>query len=223
MYDEKTVEGAIDRAGRYWRERRDGIVGEAGAVFMGFVEPALLYGEAPALPREALSLMFTEWLVFEYPAMEGATPFAWCAAHPEELGRDLPEAERRCLGEVARTQFFSRFEILDKDAESGTVTLRDVCDGRRYDAYSPYVCAKEGWRRGTVAERIARFDGLWYDVGRVHLYDRAPLGETGPDGPGMFHPEDRERRPEAERAGFYLRLVRDVIGIEGRYRETATF
>lgn len=223
MVDETTIERAIDRAGMYWQERKEEVLEEANVVFLGFVDPAFLYGEPPMVPHETVSLLFTEWLVFDFPALGDETPFTWCAKHPHELGADVPADERRCLRAVARTQFFSRFEILEKDAESGMCTFRDVCDGRRYDVHSPFVCAKESWRRGTVAVRIARFNRVWYDVGRVHLYDRATLEETGTDGPGMFHPEDRARRPEAEFVGFYLRLIRDVIGIDGRYRETAVF
>ena len=63
---------------------------------------------------------------------------------------------------------------------------------------------------------------LWVPLANTRLYDRAAPADTALDGPGFFHPEDRVRKPEAEHASFYLRLVRDIIGIDGRYRHTAT-
>ena len=133
-----------------------------------------------------------------------------------------PETQER-LTAIADTQFFSRFEILGKDTERLICTLRDVCDNARYAVYDPYLCSVERWNTGTIAERIARVDGMWRGIGRVHLYDRAPHEATDEDGPGMFHPEDRTRKPEGAYLGFYLRLVRDIAGREGRYRAGATY
>ena len=62
-------------------------------------------------------------------------------------------------------------------------------------------------------------DGLWQVVGQVHLYDRADPDVTRVDGPGALHPDDLRAEDMCD-AGLFLRLVRDVLGVDGRYAPT---
>ena len=39
------------------------------------------------------------------------------------------------------------------------------------------------------------------------MYDRAAPNATSADGPGEFHPEDHETRPELEAASYFIRLL----------------
>lgn len=124
------------------------------------------------------------------------------------------------LDQAVRTQFFSRFLIRGKDRETGMVALTDVRTDRRYDVLDSHVCEVDRWQDGAIAMRIAQIDGLWRTVGVVHLYDRSCPADVSPDGPGEVHPEDLIRKPEVTQVSFYLRLLRDILGIEGRYHNT---
>lgn len=222
MADEKTIEHDVDIVGMYWQAHKEEVLDLANAMFMGFVEPAFLFGKEPHLTREEISPLFSEWLLFEFPGVEGRSPFSWFVTHHKQTGRRLNADQLIRLRQIERTQFFSRFEIHRKDLERGTCTLIDVCDDRRYEVADSYLCSVERWRDGTIAQRIAKVDGKWYHVGKVYLYDIAEPRYTALDGPGMIHPEDLADKPEVMLAGFYLRLLRDTIGIDGRYRKSAS-
>lgn len=223
MVDEHTIEQEIAQVRAYWQDHQEEVAWAAQTVFMGYVEPAYLTEPDAPLDEGALLPLFAEWTLFEFPYFAGKTPFEHFVRHHVAGKPHLsPETQER-LTAIADTQFFSRFEILGKDTKRLICTLRDVCDNARYAVYDPYLCSVERWNTGTIAERIARVDGMWRGIGRVHLYDRAPHEATDEDGPGMFHPEDRTRKPEGAYLGFYLRLVRDIAGREGRYRAGATY
>ena len=97
--------------------------------------------------------------------------------------------------------------------------LLDVGTDRRYEVCDGALCKNARWRNGTIAERIAWVDGLWQVVGQVHLYDRADPDATRVDGPGALHPADLRAEDMCD-AGLFLRLVRDVLGVDGRYAPT---
>lgn len=216
---EAAVDDAMHAVIAYWATRQREFAPQASEQFVSFVDPAYLYGKEPLLSPEAIGAMFTEWLLFEYPLPDGMTPVeAYASKPPITASGDT----LRIVRDIARTQFFSRFAILYKDQASGIATLRDVQTGRRYDVYDPHLCQTERWRTGTIGERLVRIDGAWAPVAPIRLYDRAAPEGTKLDGPGCFHPEDILRKPEAEHASFYLRLLRDIVGMEGRYRRTAT-
>lgn len=201
----------------YWVARKHEYLWLANSLFMGFVDPAFVYGEEPIIEQDSFNMMFTEWVLFEFPFYDGRTPLEEYLAHPP-LGSKDAHLER--LQQLTGSQFFSRFEIRGKEATSGACTLVDVCTGKRYDVLDRELCDTDRWRDGTIATRIARVRGTWLAIGRSHFYDRAAPHLTTTDGPGFFHPEDRIFKPWAEHAGFYLRLMRDIIGIDGRYRRT---
>lgn len=203
----------------YWEARKPEFLFEAECEFFDFVNPAFLYGEPPLLDPECLTALFTEWVLFDRPYHEGKTLVETYSARPPVDA--TPEQIRRAR-QIAETQLFTRFIIRHKNRASGMAVLEDIQTARRFDVYDPTLCACDRWRNGTIGERIACVDGLWSPIARICLYDRAAPQDTAVDGPGFFHPEDRIKRPEAEHATFYLRLVRDVIGIDGRYRHSAT-
>ncbi len=123
------------------------------------------------------------------------------------------------LRQVEQTQFFSRFAILGKDLDRGIALLRDVRTGGEYDVLDPFLCSRDRWSAGTIAERVACVDGVWQVVGQARLYDHATPDETAHDGPGELHPEDADDAVLRD-ASFFLRLVRDVMGLDGRYAQT---
>lgn len=123
------------------------------------------------------------------------------------------------LRQIDETQFFARFAILDKEPETSRAMLLDVGTDRRYEVCDGALCKNARWRNGTIAERIACVDGLWQVVGQVHLYDRADPDATRVDGPGALHPDDLRAEDMCD-AGLFLRLVRDVLGVDGRYAPT---
>lgn len=215
----KRISHDLNELLRYWASRKQELLPLAGEQFISFVDPAFLYGMPPLIGRESFSIMFTEWMLFEFAYLGGSTPAELFIAQPPAGTDPACLARLRC---AVRTQVFSRFIIRDKHAESGMAALEDIQTARRYDVYDPALCANDDWRNGTIGERLACVDGLWLPIGLVRLYDRAAPSDTAVDGPGFFHPEDRSRKPEAEHASFYLRLVRDIIGIDGRYRHTTT-
>ena len=88
--------------------------------------------------------------------------------------------------------------------------------GRVYEVLDSHLCANGRWRDGTIAERLACVEGVWQVVGRARLYDRATPEQTAHDGPGEAHPEDRGD-PYLRDASYFVRLVRDVMGLGGRF------
>ena len=210
---------AVDAMAVHWQRHGGGFIGAAADEFCDLVDPACYHRAAPdGRELELVSVCFTEWLLFEKALGDGATPLErFCADRPAAM----PERMWRALGEVAATQFFSRFAILGKDGVTGVCKLEDVRTGGRYEVFDPRLCSVGTWRDGTIGERVARVGGRWLAVGQVRLYDRAPAEDTLVDGPGEVHPEDAEGMPERMRQSFFLRLCRDVIGHRGRYSETA--
>ena len=54
-------------------------------------------------------------------------------------------------------------------------------------------------------------------AGQLYLYDIARLSDTAVDGPGAVHPEDLQDGFDTSCISFFLRLVRDIMGAQGRY------
>ena len=65
--------------------------------------------------------------------------------------------------------------------------------------------------------RVACVDDVWLTVGQLYMYDIARLCDTAVDGPGSVHPEDLDDGFDTGQLSFYLRLVRDTMGAQGRY------
>lgn len=219
---EKQVTGDIARVAGYWGARKDGWLDEAGAEFEHLVRPIALYGNLPCpVSRlagvDATNMCFTEWFLFERPLRGGRTPLQLYVGNAPacEDGVSLSR-----LRQIEQTQFFSRFAIVDKGSD-GFAELRDVRTDRWYRVFDPVLCGRARWRDGTIAERIGCVDGMWCVVGQARLYDRASPDATALDGPGELHSEDLGNQDMLD-ASYFIRLVRDVMGAEGRYAHTLT-
>ena len=208
----------VDQMAAYWMARKDELMGMTGDFFASLIDPAFAYEEEPDdLMSVQFNICYTEWLLFECKLLGGYTPLmAYVDQPPSYVDTDALDS----LREVVRTQFFSRFAILEKRRRAGMATLRDVMDGRCYEVFDPHLCSIDGWKDGTIALRIARVDGVWQTVGQVCMYDRAPEAATRRDGPGCVHEEDRDTRPYLSEMGFFIRFVYDVFSIDGRYHHT---
>ena len=206
MADPAEIEREVARMAEYWGERREGWRDAAADEFERIVMPACLYGPEQDFRRpQMVNMCFTEWVLFERPLREGKTPLQLYVETPPE---GTLESTVDHLRQIDETQFFARFAILDKDPETSRAMLLDGA-----------LCKNARWRNGTIAERIACVDGLWQVVGQVHLYDRADPDATRVDGPGALHPDDLRAEDMCD-AGLFLRLVRDVLGVDGRYAPT---
>lgn len=190
MADPAEIEREVAQMAEYWGERREGWRDAAADEFERIVMPACLYGPEQDFRR----LQMVNMCFTEWVLFE----------------RPLREG---------KTPFFARFAILDKEPETSRAMLLDVGTDRRYEVCDGALCKNVRWRNGTIAERIACVDGLWQVVGQVHLYDRADPDATRVDGPGALHPDDLRAEDMCD-AGLFLRLVRDVLGVDGRYAPT---
>ncbi len=217
MADPAEIEREVAQMAEYWGERRERWRDAAAEEFERIVMPACLYGPEQDFRRlQMVNMCFTEWVLFERPSHEGKTPLQLYIETP-------PEGTSACaldhLRQIEETQFFARFAILDKESVSGRATLLDVGSDRRYEVHDGALCKNARWRNGTIAERIACVDGSWQVVGQVHLYDRAAPDANRVDGPGALRSDDL-RAGEMHDVGLFLRLVRDVLGVDGRYAPT---
>lgn len=210
----EAVERDVFDMARYWNVRKFQFVDVAAHEFEVLVDPAIAYGEEPSFEETmAYNQAFTEWLLFERVAGDGMTLLErYVAEPPASAGAESVER----LRQVVRTQFFSRFAIAGKDVRSGRSELVDLQTGRSYDVWDPGIARKERWRDGALAVRIAEVEGEWLAIGQLRLYDIAPAAETSVDGPGAVHPEDLAAGFDTSKMCFYLRLIRDVMGYDGR-------
>lgn len=157
---------------------------------------------------------FTDWLLFERPYRHGKTLLE---LYVDEPPASLSPVSLKRLEQVRDTQYFSRFGILDKDPANGMVALKDTRADRRFDVYDPHIVQKEHWSDGAIAVRLACIDDVWLTAGQLYLYDIARLSDTAVDGPGAVHPEDLQDGFDTSCVSFFLRLVRDIMGAQGRY------
>ena len=97
------------------------------------------------------------------------------------------------------------------------VALKDTRTDRRFDVYDPHIVQKEHWNDGAIAVRLACVDDVWLTAGQLYLCDIARLSDTAVDGPGAVHPEDLQDGFDTSCISFFLRLVRDIMGAQGRY------
>lgn len=215
MYQLSAVDRDILDFAEYWGARKARWIDAASSEFEEYVHPFAMRMRSP-LPRylAMTNIYFTEWALFERPLIDGRTPLQ---LYIEQSARTLPEDSLDRMRQVERTQFFSRFSIVEKDVPSSSVRLVDVWTGSAYEVLDPVICSTERWREGTIAERIACVDGIWCPVGQARLYDCAPVGQSIQDDLG----EPRDVGAQGEEAGsYYLHLLRDVIGVDGRFSNT---
>lgn len=200
---------------QFWMLRKFQFLESAREQFEIIVDPWLSYCEEPSQNEiMAYNMAFTDWLLFERPYYHGKTLLE---LYVDEPPASLSPASLRRLEQVRDMHYFSRFGILDKDSATGMVALRDTRTDRRFDVYDPHIVQKERWLDGAIAVRIACVEDVWLTAGQLYLYDIARLSDTAVDGPGAVHPEDLEDGFDTSRISFFLRLVRDIMGVQGRY------
>ena len=209
------VERDMMQVANYWRLRKYRFLEQVADEFIDVVRPVAAFRtRVRRCDVDMMNMAMTEWFLFERTYGNAGTPLERFIADPPKTARRSSLARLR---QVADTHLFSRFSILGKDVRHGTATLQDTRTGEVREVLDRRICEVDRWRDGVIAERIACVDGLWQMVGQVRLYDRAPDELTAPDGPGAIHPEDADDAPYWEDVGFYLRLMRDVMGEDGRY------
>lgn len=200
---------------QFWMLRKFQFLEPAREQFEIIVDPWLSYREEPSQSEiMAYNMAFTDWLLFERPYYHGATLLE---LYVDEAPASLAPAALKRLKQVRGTHYFSRFGILDKDPAAGMVVLRDTRTDHRFDVYDPHIVQKEHWSDGAIAVRLACVDDVWLTVGQLYLYDIARLSDTAVDGPGAVHPEDLEDGFDTSHISFFLRLVHDIMGAQGRY------
>lgn len=199
----------------FWMLRKFQFLEPAREQFEIIVDPWLSYCAEPSQNEiMAYNMAFTDWLLFERPYRHGKTLLE---LYVDEPPASLSPASLKRLEQVRDTQYFSRFGILDKDPANGMVALKDTRADLRFDVYDPHIVQKEHWSDGAIAVRLACVDDVWLTAGQLYLYDIARLSDTAIDGPGAVHPEDLEDGFDTSRISFFLRLVRDIMGAQGRY------
>lgn len=176
----------------FWMLRKFQFLEPAREQFEIIVDPWLSYCEEPSQNEiMAYNMAFTDWLLFERPYYHDKTLLE---LYVDEPPTSLSPASLRRLEQV-----------------------RDTRTDRRFDVYDPHIVQKEHWRDGAIAVRLACVDDVWLTAGQLYLYDIARLSDTAVDGPGAVHPEDLEDGFDTSCISFFLRLVRDTMGAQGRY------
>ena len=177
---------------QFWMLRKFQFLEPARTQFEVIVDPWLSYCEEPSQNEiMAYNMAFTDWLLFERPYYHDKTLLE---LYVDEPPTSLSPASLRRLEQV-----------------------RDTRTDRRFDVYDPHIVQKEHWRDGAIAVRLACVDDVWLTAGQLYLYDIARLNDTAVDGPGAVHPEDLQDGFDTSCISFFLRLVRDIMGAQGRY------
>lgn len=170
-------------------------------LFEVFVNPEVIYNDAPT-PDELVRLnaAFTEWFLFDCDVLEGRTPF-------EVMAKDDPT-----LAECAQTQFYSRFWVVERDAERKQVTLRDMATCEDYIVRSTHIARNERWAKGTLGTRIAQAHGVWHEIGQMVLHDNAPSEPL---------PQAEERKGHVQHdATAFIKNLEQLLGRRGAYADT---
>ena len=211
MCAEQTSYGLISRdmalVASYWADRDALRIDDAKNTFIELVDPEICRGGRPSFRKIAMvNMCFTEWVLFEYRISGGLTPLSAILECPSSA---LSDTSVRRLRQVAETQFFSRFAIIDKDSAAGFLMAEDLSSGEHYTICDPVASANSLWRDGSLAMRIALVDGVWHTVGQTRLYDRTSprLGERA----------SRDNDTLARDRSCFVRLLRDTLGQDGRY------
>ena len=188
----ESVGNDIADMAQFWMLRKFQFLESAREQFEIIVDPWLSYCEEPSQNEIVVyNMAFTDWLLFERPYYHGKTLLE---LYVDEPPASLSPASLRRLEQV-----------------------RDTRTDRRFDVYDPHIVQKEHWREGAIAVRIACVDDVWLTAGQLYLYDIARQSDTAVDGPGAVHPEDLEDGFDTSCISFFLRLVRDIMGAQGRY------
>lgn len=109
--------------------------------------------------------LFLEWLIFDYKQLFGMSFLTeYILKNPDNFDkRSIDQLE-----EVAKTQFYGQFEILEIK-RGQWIRVEDLFTGKVYIIYE-----KKGSEtlsgRGVIPGRIAKYEGKWYLVGANSVY-----------------------------------------------------
>lgn len=200
------VENVMGEVAHFWQLRKFQFIEEATDFWMDAVAPKECLGDENPNLRTALTLnqFFTEWLLFEMPYQEST--LVGITAQRDEISAE----SRDVLKQIAETQRFSSFKMQWLNPDTSMVQLRDVYSGKCYIVESAHLADKAGWLEGTVSCRIAYVDGGWCCPGQVFLHDTAEWDEV-----------DQSNYVSADPCGYYVGLCREVLGINGKYQNSA--
>ncbi|QWT18146.1 hypothetical protein KPC83_03185 [Collinsella sp. zg1085] len=225
----KLVDEDLYRCAAYWAERQQEFLPDLYEDFQDLVKPdSICYEPVAGSAFDIANLAMAEWFLFDRGFGAYQSALDAYLAHPP---RGVSFAHKERLTQISHTQFFSQFVILNKDAASGMCLLEDRFGGRRYQVFDSHVAEHPRWGTGLISERIARCDGQWMLVGRIHLYDTAPAKlsiehESQCDtfaacGSGGTCDENGAKQGVHEHAqnpdNFFIQLLRDCLSMDGRY------
>ena len=211
---------------RRWEDRSAEYFDRSRETFEDAVRPAAYYEKSASSPLVTQANMaYTEWFLFEFDLAGGRTPLELFIGAPPQVTASAC-VER--LAQIAETQRFSRFAIRDKSLETSELRVVDLRTAEEHAVVNRIACERSTWRDGTLAQRIARVGGSWYFVGQTLLYDRASYEPCSGEGPGELEGTVTlacrpggfgfiHREPSGS---YFLDVLRDVIGIDGPYRDT---
>lgn len=241
----------IQKVVDFWQAKCHRFLRMANDEFLGVVNPALAYDDEPNQQQvRCLSLCFTEWLLFERSVSTAGTLLNQYINLKPPLA--TIQAIKR-LGKVRDTQFFARFNVLERDAEQGLVLLRDDHTELEYLVYDTSLARFHPWSESVIAERIAKVNNAWIYIGKTRFVDRASRSAKTPrtvnatlaftawqygesstscqtdmsTSKGDLAPGSLEGMPVWKdmtiKPTFYLRMLRDVLGMDGRFSREARF
>jgi len=125
---------------------------------------------------EYVSMMFSEWLLFEAAVGGRRTPLE---AFVEDVAAHKLEGwQVAALTEVVRTQMFSQFRITNQDPQHGRCVLEDLHDGAELDLRDGRLSGIPHYATGSMAVRVAHVGACWYVVGQTYLHDNLEVGQT---------------------------------------------
>ncbi|MEE1044308.1 MAG: hypothetical protein U0L51_02325 [Olegusella sp.] len=183
----------------YWEGHEVECVYRAWESFCGQVDPYVSHVEDPrGVDIDLVDSMFYEWFVFDYQTDEGRTPLElYIELAPDGMG----EEQRALLRQLADSQRFAQYWVMDQDPKAGSSELVDAATGEEIVLLDDVVAQTSWWNAGLVGLRVARLGGSWFMVGRTPLHD---AGRRLPDVPRIERPS-------------FLRLVQKTVGLDGEY------
>ena len=194
---------------RRLEQRRPRDIERTKDLFSTFVDPAINYMPNPTSAQvNAVNCSFTEWCFYDFvlePDPSG-TPFAGTTVLEDAA------AEDPSLKQLADTQFFSSFWVIEQDREHGLSLLREQSTCQDFIVHDPMIAGRELWATGTLNARLSFADGIWQTCGRCISHDQH-VTDPLPQRIGEFTPLRNDR------ARFIL-LTRELQGIDGRYLES---
>lgn len=146
-------------------------------------------------------MAFTEWMLFDFEPEPGMSLIKRAARKNREFA------------EYAKTQFYSRFWVIEQHPKKGWSLLRDTFTNVDYRVYDDTIARRRKWRKGTLGIRIARVKGVWYAAGQLYLHDNA---KSKPQ-PAC---KEKHKGPRNNPLAFIVN-VEQVIGHTGSFRESA--